>query len=150
MPPLHRIYNDTFLALSLTPLFVRQIRAVIAPLDPGHKGEDLLNRRRTQGQDDLQSSPELGHGEGRRFFSPSGVSGATEKNVPTWSSAYGGATRDISALHSGPCPVQFYFLRSIVPPPSAVHLTTQRSARACSPGHCSCSNNSRQWPLYSM
>ena len=42
------------LALSLTPLFVRQIRAVIAPLDPGHKGEDLLNRRRTQGQDDLQ------------------------------------------------------------------------------------------------
>jgi hypothetical protein len=42
------------------------------------------------------------------FSRTTGFSGATEKNAPTWSSAYGGATRDISALHSGPCPVQFY------------------------------------------
>src|SRR5262249_20669107 len=65
-------YNPTAtldLALSLTPLFVRKIRAVIAPLDPGHNGEDLLNRRHAKGKDDRQHSPELGHGQGRRFFS---------------------------------------------------------------------------------
>jgi hypothetical protein len=35
-----------YLALSLTPLFVCEIRAVIAPLDPGHAGKDILNRQR--------------------------------------------------------------------------------------------------------
>jgi hypothetical protein len=109
------------LAFRLTPLFVRKIRAVIAPLDPGHQGEDLLNRRRAQGQDDLQSSPELGHGEGRRFFSPSGFSDARERNAPALSSAYGGATRDISAPPNGPCLTPFCLLRSIVLPPSATH-----------------------------
>ena len=38
-----------YLTLSLTSLSVREIRAMIAPLDPGHVGKDLLNRRRAQG-----------------------------------------------------------------------------------------------------
>ena len=115
-------YNPTatsVLALCLTPLFVREIRTVIAPLDPGHAGEDFLNGQRAQGQDDRQHSPQLCHGEGRSFFFPSGFSGAREKNAPASSSAYGGATRDISVLHNGPYPVRFSLLRSIVPRPTA-------------------------------
>ena len=33
------------LAFCLSALPMREIRLVIAPLDPGHEGEDLLNRR---------------------------------------------------------------------------------------------------------
>ena len=36
-------------ALCLTPFSVRQIGTVIAPLHPGHKLEDRLNRIRAQG-----------------------------------------------------------------------------------------------------
>src|SRR4030095_13551644 len=107
------------LALSLTPLFVRKIRAVIAPLDPGHAGEDCLNCSCAQGQDDRQHSPQLGPGEGRRVFSPRGFSGARESKAPASSSAYGGATRDIAALHHGPSPVRVSLLRSIAPRPTA-------------------------------
>ena len=48
-PPLHRIYNAAFLALCLSALPMREIRLVIAPLDPSHEGEALLNRIRMQG-----------------------------------------------------------------------------------------------------
>jgi len=34
------------LAFCLSPLSVREIRAVIAPLDPSHEGEDTLKRQR--------------------------------------------------------------------------------------------------------
>ena len=37
------------LALCLSALTMREIRLVIAPLDPGHDGEALLNRIRMQG-----------------------------------------------------------------------------------------------------
>ena len=37
------------LALCLSALTMRKIRLVIAPLDPGHVGEALLNRIRMQG-----------------------------------------------------------------------------------------------------
>jgi hypothetical protein len=37
------------LALCLSALTMREIRLVIAPLDPGHEGEALLNRIRMQG-----------------------------------------------------------------------------------------------------
>jgi len=37
------------LALCLSALPMREIRLVIAPLDPGHEGEALLNRIRMQG-----------------------------------------------------------------------------------------------------
>jgi hypothetical protein len=37
------------LALCLPALTMREIRLVIAPLDPGHEGEALLNRIRMQG-----------------------------------------------------------------------------------------------------
>src|SRR5262249_16095092 len=45
-------YNPTaslYSALCLTPFSVRQIGTVIAPLHPGHKLEDRLNRIRAQG-----------------------------------------------------------------------------------------------------
>jgi hypothetical protein len=45
-------YNPTTplsLALCLSALTMRKIRLVIAPLDPGHVGEALLNRIRMQG-----------------------------------------------------------------------------------------------------
>ncbi len=43
------VYNPTTplsLALCLSALPMREIRLMIAPLDPGHKGEALLNRIR--------------------------------------------------------------------------------------------------------
>ena len=42
-------YNATFLALCLSALTMCTICLVIAPLDPGHEGEALLNRIRMQG-----------------------------------------------------------------------------------------------------
>ena len=111
-----------FLAVtSLTLDEFQQIRAVIAPLDPGHHGEDLLKRRRAPGQEDLPSSPALGHGEGRSFCSPSGLSGARASKAQASSSAYGGATREIAAPPTDPGPPPFVRLRSLGPPPSAVH-----------------------------
>jgi len=41
-------------ALRFSALTMREIRLVIAPLDPGHKGEALLNRIRMQGQHDFE------------------------------------------------------------------------------------------------
>jgi len=41
-------------ALRFSALTMREIRLVMAPLDPGHKGEALLNRIRMQGQHDFE------------------------------------------------------------------------------------------------
>ena len=40
-------------ALRFSALTMRDIRLVIAPLDPSHEGEALLNRIRMQGQHDF-------------------------------------------------------------------------------------------------
>jgi len=53
----HALYNPTTplsSALRFSALTMREIRLVIAPLDPGHKGEALLNRIRMQGQHDFE------------------------------------------------------------------------------------------------
>jgi hypothetical protein len=42
------------LALCLSALPMCKIRLVIAPLEPGHKGEALLNRLRMEGQHNLE------------------------------------------------------------------------------------------------
>ena len=47
-------YNATFLALCFSALTMGKIRLVIAPLDPGHKGEALLNRIRMEGQHNFE------------------------------------------------------------------------------------------------
>ena len=41
-------------ALRFSALTMREIRLVIAALDPGHEGEALLNRIRMQGQHDFE------------------------------------------------------------------------------------------------
>jgi hypothetical protein len=41
-------------ALRFSALTMRDIRLVIAPLDPGHEGEALLNRIGMQGQHDFE------------------------------------------------------------------------------------------------
>src|SRR5215471_11041844 len=48
------------------------------------------------------------------FFFPTGSGDARERNAPAYTSAYGGATLGICALHSGPCPVRFSSPQSIV------------------------------------
>ena len=48
----HALYNPTTplsLALCLSALTMREIRLVIASLNPGHEGKALLNRIRMQG-----------------------------------------------------------------------------------------------------
>jgi hypothetical protein len=42
------------LALCFSALTMCKIRLVIAPLEPGHKGEALLNRIRMEGQHNLE------------------------------------------------------------------------------------------------
>jgi hypothetical protein len=42
------------LALCFSALTMGKIRLVIAPLDPGHKGEALLNRIRMEGQHNFE------------------------------------------------------------------------------------------------
>jgi hypothetical protein len=52
-----RVFNPTTplsSALRFSALTMRDIRLVIAPLDPGHEGEALLNRIRMQGQHDFE------------------------------------------------------------------------------------------------
>ena len=51
-PDIIEVLNPTTppsLALCLSALPMREIRLVIAPLDPGHEGKALLNRIRMQG-----------------------------------------------------------------------------------------------------
>src|SRR5436309_2393178 len=77
----------------------------------------------------------LRHRQCWSFFSPSGVSGATERNEPTYRCACGGASRGICALHSVPYPVPFSFPQSTVQWPTAHHLTTPEGVTACSQVH---------------
>src|SRR5262249_54035310 len=58
MPPSQSLlYSPTTplsLALCFSALTMGKIRLVIAPLEPGHKGEALLNRIRLEGQHNLE------------------------------------------------------------------------------------------------
>src|SRR5215472_13642074 len=120
------------LSVVLPPRSMRSIRLVIPLLYPCDQRQHSVNRIRPQRSDDLQEGPQLRHGEGWRFFSPSAVSVATERNAPALSSAYGDATPHICGLHSDPYPARFCLLRSIVQWPTADHLTRQRYSKACS------------------
>ena len=50
----HSPTTPLFLALCFSALTMGKIRLVIAPLDPGHKGEALLNRIRMEGQHNFE------------------------------------------------------------------------------------------------
>src|SRR5262249_2862622 len=114
---------------------MREIRYMIALLRPLHPLEDLLQGKSFQGQHLLQQPPHLRHGECWGFFSPHASSHATEKNGPTYRSAYGDASRCIYEVHSGPSPTPFSSLQNPVRWPTAPHSTRQTRAEAYSLAH---------------
>src|SRR6266852_4078017 len=108
---------------------------MIALLRPLHQIEDLLQSKGFQRQNLLQQPPHLRHRERRGFFSPNASSHATEKNGPTYTSAYGDATPYICAVHSGPYRARFWSLQNPVRWPTVPHSTRQTRAEAYSPAH---------------
>src|SRR2546423_15399951 len=82
-----------------------------------------------------QKPPPLRDRERRGFFSPNASSPATEKNGPTYTSAYDDASPYICAVHSGPYLTRFWSLQNPVRWPTAPHSTRQTHAEAYSPAH---------------
>src|SRR5215468_5406877 len=68
-----------------------KIGPMIAPLNPRDQRQHGLHRHGPQRQHGLPQRPHLRHRQRGSFFSPTAASGATEKNAPASSSAYGGA-----------------------------------------------------------
>ena len=122
-------------AFGVPTFSMRQIRHMIALLRPLHQMEDLLQGKSFQRQNLLQQPPHLRHRKRWGFFSPNASSHATEKNGPTYTSAYGDATPDICAVHSGPYLTRFWSLQNPVRWPTAPHSTRQTRAEAYSPAH---------------
>jgi hypothetical protein len=87
-----------YVALGLSPLSVGQIGTVIAPLHPGHEGQQLLKRICPQWYNHFQQGPELRYRQRWSFFFPNAASDATERNTPASSSACDAANPDICGL----------------------------------------------------
>ncbi len=67
-----------------SPFAVRQKGAVVALLSPGYQLENGRNRQRFEGQDHLQQSSKLGHGNGWGFFPPNVSANARGRSGLTW------------------------------------------------------------------
>jgi hypothetical protein len=79
----HNPTTPLSLALYLSALTMREIRLVMAPLDPGHAGEALLHRLRMQGEHDGASPAELRHRPRWRLWSPNAPCSAPGNRAPT-------------------------------------------------------------------